>query len=235
MRSIRVQRSGLNRSRAGARSSRGGDDRSRRSVVDSRSSRPGLFPLESEAGAASPTSRRALPTFERGQALDVSHEDRDGLVASVEGGLIIVVETLSPLVLNAMARTMARLAAHHGTFFTLTITERKSGSGVSPERRAATADLLRKHARHVSCAAVVCEGTGFRATAVRSIVTALHMASRATHPTKVFDSVGAAATWLHGKQGAPQLSAAELGELASLARSRHRERCGAAANAEPTR
>lgn len=62
--------------------------------------------------------------------------------------------------------------------------------------RDAMARVVARHTKHISGAAVVYRGTGFRATVVRSIITAVHWASRATHPLGVFEDVNTAMTWL---------------------------------------
>lgn len=46
------------------------------------------------------------------------------------------------------------------------------------------------------CAALVFEGTGFRAAAVRGVVTVLNTLARQAYPYKSFGTVDAGATWV---------------------------------------
>ncbi len=70
----------------------------------------------------------------------------------------------------------------------------------SSEARAEMARIVREHTTAIIAAAIVCEGDGFRATVARSVITAVHMASRAVHPLKVFDASEPALRWLGSKQ-----------------------------------
>jgi eukaryotic-like serine/threonine-protein kinase len=67
------------------------------------------------------------------------------------------------------------------------------------EARKTIADALREMAPYTACAAVVFEGAGFRASAVRSVVTGLSLAARPSFPYRVC-----------GLQGAARLLAEEL-------------------------
>jgi len=55
---------------------------------------------------------------------------------------------------------------------------------------------VRRYSPRFSGVAVVFEAPGFQATVVRSLVTAVNLASRASHPTKVFDELRAGTSWL---------------------------------------
>jgi hypothetical protein len=66
----------------------------------------------------------------------------------------------------------------------------------STEEREAVAVFLRSGAGRTRMSAVVSEGTGFRAAAVRSVVTGLAMLVRLPYPHEVFGSLDQAAKWL---------------------------------------
>lgn len=77
--------------------------------------------------------------------------------------------------------------------------------------RQATAELLAEAAPHVRCSAVVFEGIGFRAAAVRGIVTSISMLARPPYPHRIFSTVTEASSWIHrtfGGASGPQLEAA---------------------------
>jgi hypothetical protein len=80
---------------------------------------------------------------------------------------------------------------------------------------------------------VVCEGTGFRATAVRSIVTAIHMASRSTHPSRVFSTPEPAIEWLAGTRSDGALGAALLLEASATLRAKLQARLARLAARDP--
>jgi hypothetical protein len=91
---------------------------------------------------------------------------------------------------------MAKIVHRYGSVSSISFVERKAGPNTTPEARDSIAEIVRKHTRCITGAAVVCEGTGFRATAIRSIVTAIHMASRSQHTSRVFSVAEPAIEWL---------------------------------------
>jgi hypothetical protein len=66
----------------------------------------------------------------------------------------------------------------------------------SAEARALGAAFLSRNATRIVASAVVHEGSGFRAAAVRAVVTGLSMIARQPYPHKVFPEVQPAASWL---------------------------------------
>lgn len=74
--------------------------------------------------------------------------------------------------------------------------------GASPpdaEARAALAEVLSGGGGFVHSSALVCEGSGFRASMVRGIATSLNLLARPPFPHQVFATVPAAAQWLEGR------------------------------------
>jgi tRNA U38,U39,U40 pseudouridine synthase TruA len=55
---------------------------------------------------------------------------------------------------------------------------------------------LKSYDKHLAGAAITFEGRGFKMTMVRSVITAINMASRTQFPNSVFADVDSAATWL---------------------------------------
>src|SRR5262249_26282942 len=116
-----------------------------------------------------------------------------------------------------MARTFRQFAAHHDRGVTILVVIEDS-SGL-PD--AATRDLLardlKKHEPFTRQLALVYEGEGFRAAAVRSIMVGLQMLSKQTVPTKTFANLPAAVKWLADLR--PELDRKEV--LAGVASIRH--------------
>jgi hypothetical protein len=59
-------------------------------------------------------------------------------------------------------------------------------------------DVVRRHTKHIGCAAMAVVGEGFRSTVVRSIITGIYLASRAEHPLRVFRQYRARAHLVSG-------------------------------------
>jgi hypothetical protein len=79
--------------------------------------------------------------------------------------------------------------------YLLTIIE-KGAPMPSTEQREEVAVFLRSGSGRTRMSAVVIEGTGFRAAAVRSVVTGLAMLVRLPYPHEIFGTLEQAAKWL---------------------------------------
>lgn len=84
--------------------------------------------------------------------------------------------------------------AHRGEAFWLIIVEEQAPMP-DAQARQDLADVLKRGTGLVKMSAVVYEGLGFRAAAVRSIVTGLLLFSKPSYPHKIFPSVAHAAGW----------------------------------------
>ncbi len=82
----------------------------------------------------------------------------------------------------------------------------------SGEVREAIAKGLRKFSGFTRVAALAFEGSGFRAAAVRGIVTGITLLSRHTFPSKVFGSLEEASAWLAPQLPSPRLTGQEIVE-----------------------
>jgi hypothetical protein len=85
--------------------------------------------------------------------------------------------------------------AHPGGCGLLTIIEQGAPMPTS-EVRTALARFMTEGARVLRSSAVAFEGAGFRAAAVRGVVTGLTMLARQPYPHKVFATMADAAQWL---------------------------------------
>jgi hypothetical protein len=104
----------------------------------------------------------------------------------------------------------------------LTIVEEEAPMPAS-EPRESLATFMRDASDHIKASAVVFEGTGFRAAAVRSVVVGLTMLARQKYPHKVFSGLIEATAWMERELAAAKLAesftAQELGDaIASLRR-----------------
>jgi hypothetical protein len=78
----------------------------------------------------------------------------------------------------------------------LAIVEPRAGTNMPTEVRMALSMLVKEYQHSIAAAAIVFEETGFGASIVRSVVSAINLATRIEYPSKVDSSVGRAAAWL---------------------------------------
>jgi hypothetical protein len=84
--------------------------------------------------------------------------------------------------------------------------------------RRAMASFLSRNEQRIAAAAVAYEASGFKATAVRSIITAVNLASRSSFPNKVFSDTTEAMEWLAESTGTPGPAADRLKRAIELRR-----------------
>jgi hypothetical protein len=156
------------------------------------------------------------------------------LIASLGPCLIVLSYTITLAGVEAIGRGMAKLTQGKQKACSISFVERTTGPGTAPDARQAITEIARKYDSGIGGAAIVCGGTGFRATAVRSVVTAIHMASRATYPTKVFSTDAPAFEWLQGTRANADLDLKLLAEATTALRARLKEQMARAA-AAPSR
>jgi hypothetical protein len=86
-----------------------------------------------------------------------------------------------------------------GKLIFLTAVESECDVSTPTEVRKGIADLLKAYEDTIACAAIVFEGSGFGMTIVRSVITAIYIASRSRFPNGVFSDVGGAVTWMRSQ------------------------------------
>ena len=195
----------------------------------------GRSDAEAPSGPGSRAQQEWPPTS-RTQPYDLLHVGSTDLIACVGPCLVIISYTFTLAGVEAIGRGMAKLVARQQKICSISFVERKSGPGTAPEARDAVAEIVRKHDKNITGAAIVCDGTGFRATAVRSVVTAIHMASRASYASKVFASSEPALEWLQNTRGTPDLDLKLLAQASVSLRARLKDqlvRAGAVQPGEP--
>jgi hypothetical protein len=198
--------------------------------------RNGLLEGRSDAEAGSGPAARLQPDHpptSRTHQYDLLHLGATDLVACVGPCLIIISYTITLPGVEAIGRGFAKLTQRDKKACSLSIVERKSGPGTAPEARDAIAEIAKKYDKNMTGSAVVCDGTGFRATAVRSVVTAILMASRSSSPTKVFAAPEPALDWLQTTRPARDLDLAMLAQATTALRARLQEQMARAGVLSP--
>ena len=100
-----------------------------------------------------------------------------------------------------LRREFERFAAAHPSGVTL-LTIVETGAALPPSHvRDALAGFMRSCDGKLKLSAVAFEGTGFRAAAVRGVVTSLTLLARQPFPHKVFSTVEEAARWYEAELG----------------------------------
>ncbi len=201
-------------------------------MADSLPSRRGpQVPQAEPTEAGAPSGRASLqrpdaPPTSRALPFELIHDGATDIVACAGPCMFMIIENVTPAGVDAMAKTMAALSKRYEKMCTLSVIERKLGSSIDAEGRRGVADISRKYTSQISGTAVVCEGSGFRATAIRSIVTAVRMASRASHPSQVFAGTEPALAWLASTQPAGAFNLPSITHSVATLRARLQEHLG---------
>jgi hypothetical protein len=121
-----------------------------------------------------------------------------GYVVATSGRCLIQVlsDRTTSTTVSLIRRALADLSERHESFGYLCVLEPGAQLTLPPDLRESVNAFVRRYSERFSGAAIVFEATGFQATVVRSLVTAVNLASRASHPTKVFGDLPAASSWL---------------------------------------
>jgi hypothetical protein len=85
--------------------------------------------------------------------------------------------------------------------------------GMPPEVRTSLALTMQRFEDRIAATAIVYEELGLKATAIRGLATALHVAGRSRHPAKVFADAQAALHWLHPLVPDSKVSLLELDQF----------------------
>jgi hypothetical protein len=129
--------------------------------------------------------------------VDVYSRDPAFLVA-VAGryAIQIIKDRGTMMTVSLMRRALEELAARYDKFGYLGVIEADAQLLMPPDVRTGMNTLVKRFSPRFTGAAIVFEKTGFHATAVRSLVTAINLASRATHPNHVFSDMREGVGWL---------------------------------------
>jgi hypothetical protein len=120
-------------------------------------------------------------------------------VVAVAGKYLIQVlrDRATTTTISLVRRALGDLADRHPTFGYLCILEPEAQITLPPAIREGVDAIFKRYTSRLTGLAVVFEKAGFQGTAVRSVMTAVNVASRSTHPSQVFDKLPEAASWLN--------------------------------------
>jgi hypothetical protein len=129
--------------------------------------------------------------------VDIYSRDAGFLVA-VAGRYVvqIVKDRGTMMTVSLMRRALDELSGRFDKFGYLGVIEAEAQLLMPPDVRNGMNALVKRFSPRFTGAAIVFEKQGFHATAVRSLVTAINLASRATHPNHVFSDVREGVAWL---------------------------------------
>lgn len=124
-------------------------------------------------------------------------EDPAYVMATVGRYLVQVVRhRMTTTAVSALRRALTDLSAAYPTFGYLGVIEPGAQIAMPPDVREGVDACVKRFTQSFTGAAIVFEKTGFHATALRSVVTGINFASRATHPSQVFSDLRAGISWL---------------------------------------
>jgi hypothetical protein len=142
----------------------------------------------------------------------VYSQDTAYVIASAGRYLVqIVRQHMTATGVSLLRRALSDLADEYPTFGYLAVVEPDPKLLLPPDIREGIQANAKRFSSRFSGAAVVFEKTGFQATALRSVVTAINFASRATHPNHVFGDLREAISWLSQLTGGEPTAARLLG------------------------
>lgn len=150
-------------------------------------------PLSSGQPSSGPPSPEPLPLE---QPLEVIARNPTETIAVAGDCLIVLIgRTMSASGVQAVQRGFEKLAQRYDRFGYLSVIEGYRLGRLEPRARDLMAEVVGKYSPSMAVASFAVAGVGFGPTAVRSILTAIHIASRAKHPMKVFSQLDGALEW----------------------------------------
>lgn len=118
------------------------------------------------------------------------------LVACAGAQLIVFSDVMSVAEAEAMRRALTQLTAQHGRVGVLVLVGAHISFPVTPDVRTSISKVVNRFRDHIAAAAVVHAASGFKATLLRSVVTAINLAGVASYPCRVFPELQPALVWL---------------------------------------
>jgi hypothetical protein len=137
--------------------------------------------------------------------VDIYSRDAAFVVAVAGRYVIQIVGDRGTLMMvSQIRRALDDLSVRYEKFGYLAVIEAEAQLLLAPDVRNGLNALVKRFSPRFTGAAIVFEKAGFHATAVRSVVTAINLASRATHPNHVFSDLREGVSWLtHITPGEP--------------------------------
>jgi hypothetical protein len=152
----------------------------------------------------------AAPDAEVDPELTLYSQEPGYVVAVASRCLIhVCIDRTTSTTVSLVRRALADLSERYDTFGYLCVLEPSASVALSADVRESINAFVRRYSARFSGVAIVFEAPGFQATVVRSLVTAVNLASRTSHPTKVVDDLRSGCNWLSrltpGEPTAPRL------------------------------
>jgi hypothetical protein len=121
-----------------------------------------------------------------------------GYTVAAAGRYLIHIHTerTTSTTVGLIRRALSDLEGRYDKFGYLCVMERRAELTLPADVREGINAYVKRYSSRFTGAAVVFEAAGFHATVVRSLVTAVNVASRASHPTQVFGELRAGIAWL---------------------------------------
>lgn len=160
------------------------------------------MPNSSAHTLSSADAPASAPASQTGTTVEVYSRDPGYVVAAVGKYFIHIQRTRLNLTgVSLMRRGVAEISERHEKFGYLVIIEPEADLLFSTDVRSGIDSMVKRFSSRIAGSAVVFEKQGFQATAVRSVVTAINVASRASHPTQVFSELQEGVSWLNSLTG----------------------------------
>jgi hypothetical protein len=129
--------------------------------------------------------------------VELYSKDPDFVVAVVNRNVVQIIKKQATMTtVSLLRRAVTDLTARYDKFGYIAVIEPDAQLLLAPDVRNGFNALVKRFSPRFTGAAIVYEKTGFHATAVRSVVTAINFASRASHPNQVFSDLREGMSWL---------------------------------------
>jgi hypothetical protein len=142
----------------------------------------------------------------------LSHSATELVAVAGDCVIVIITKTLSPIGVSAVQRGFEQVKASHEQVGYLSYVEGAACGAMDATARNLMADVVRRNTSRIGAAAIVVNGDGFRSTVVRSVITGIHLASRAAHPMRVFPKLAPALDWYAAQRPRRQVPVIALRE-----------------------
>ena len=158
--------------------------------------------VQSDPGQRQRLSQFDAPSAGSGGRLEIKHNG-DGLVMATLGPISIALWKSKPtrLLFEIQRTELAKVVdAHRGTAAFVCVVQ-EGTPDPDEDVRKASSEMIAGHGASLAGVACVIEGSGFRAAITRTVLTGIVLLARAPAPTKFFENVQGAATWLGTRIG----------------------------------
>lgn len=134
---------------------------------------------------------------EWGETPTIYHDDGGSVLAVIGPYVLWWLKTeMEQRLIEAAEVASSDILRAYGTLGYIGLFEPESTVMMPSECRKPSIEYVGRYTDHFFGAAMIYERSGFRATLVRSMITAVHLASRARHPLRVFGELEQGVKWL---------------------------------------